>query len=519
MEQDGRFYGCGGTTTTSLVCIGGTGWNFQRPEVQASTLMCPKTLLSPSGTKETIVPKQKFLPKVYLHKMSSRIEANHRLDNICINERLSMVTTGTSGQEVSKTVRRKSLWSPIVMIPQRGQPTNSEENKKPMWEKDFKTMKKEILLFLGQILAKSKLYSIHDVKGCNNTPKRDFELPLPSSDVLKKARSVNLVNIQYQDFARLCSDRSLSLSFQSLIIESQPHEIYPLLQKVQRNFAYLVGDEYGSYVAQHAIRCCQAVASAAGIYCSSRLYKLSQDQFAARSLYALARTSESFRVNVFTWFALNAYELHGNLHSVVLVSVAIRSVESLLELATFGRLLDHPEIGSWAENKEFLRVMVTFVERCDRGNLDKATRVLKISKRLINLLHEKHGAMLIVRLAEREHKTTERAILKEMRSNLAALIKAKYFKYFFFKVVLGQCNWTLIREMQSSLLSLQRDIFEEALDSREAEYFYCSILASMCEPGSKLLLKTLVKSVWWPDSLRETLIGLQGCFSTARNIN
>ena len=477
--------------------------------------MSPNTRPSPFCTSGALPKTSQYQPKVYLHKMSARIEANHTLDNLCLRQKVSR-PQNIPGQPSVKTLRRSTQWATIAAGSGRRLSTTKEGPEVPPWERDFRTMKTQLLKHLKQVLAKTKAYSIHETDHDEKGGKNEPAFRLPSEEVMTRVRSIDLYSLSQAEFVGLCTDKQLSKGLQAAIVRGPPPELPPLLGQVKACLGQLISEELGSYVIQHAVARSTDVVDHASSFCSGRLSSLSRDRAAARVLLRLADESQAFRMSVITWFTSQADGLFCDPAAALLTASALRAAESLAEVSIFAPLLESPAAATWLSNKEFRKVVAAFVEKCDRADLDRAAKHLKVAKRLINYLDDKQGATIVLSLVEREHRATERAILREINSNLSALFKARYFKFFFFKVVRGQSNWTLVREMQSSLLSLPRDVLETALDSPEAEYFYCGLLATICEPGSKPLLKSLVRSISWPSTLRQTLIGLQSYSSFHR---
>lgn len=447
---------------------------------------------------------RKFLPKVYFHKMGKRIELNHKPTNLYINRSgkkpvlMADFVPSIAGHRLQITFERSEGKHRYQI--------SSSPTRESIYL-GFKTLKTSLLKDLRSRLVKSSRFSIHDIEEI--TERKAAQLKIPSEELMQQIYKTDFDSLSGEQFLKLCTeDKELSAALQSYIAYSSLEDIGPALEAVKRHLTLIMVDKYGNFVVQHAIRRSSEIAELVCKKCSNSLFSLSQNKFTARVIYTLAEVSQEFRGLIFTWYTDQIEPMVNDMPSTTTLVSALSHSEVSSEFGSLRKILIQPDSSKLLQYKNFRRLVAGFFEKCDKMDLDLVFRSLRIKKKLIYLLDDSSGALIFITLTQREHRPTERLLVSEIYNNIYMLLRTKYFKLLFFKVVESQCNWTLVRQMHSALMSIDRYFLSSVLDCKAAEYFYCALLAITIEPCQHELLRSLASSLNHPDQLRLLLLTL-----------
>jgi len=437
-----------------------------------------------------------YQPKVYLHKMGKRIEANHTSQNLIFN---------WPGSRKNRSYREKTQ-----------APEGSSRDSPYGLTGDFSDLKNAMLTRLKQLLQHSKFYSLHDVLKQKESAKKEKPVGNKQEDIesaaayavllAKKSGDANADDIKL-------GQKPASKVLQAAIAEYSESEVNELLELINTNFIHMITEPSGNYVVQQAMRRSHTLAKSVAEYCLENLHELVKNEFASRVMQALVEISPEFRRSVFEWYAQDTNSLLDSLPSVFLLAAALSKSEGHAE---FKILRDHilsSQNKRLMANKFFRRLLVIFVDKCDRADLEVVYRTYKMAHHLPNLLNDKFGTLVLLAMLLREHRPLERLVVSQIKTNLPDLFQTKFFKLFVFRLIKSQGNWSLVKNINEALTSAPKESLSLALSSPEATYFYCALLVCTAEPPQRLLLVSLQALLERPTALRRALVQPQGLLS------
>lgn len=487
-----------GEGKSSVIALNQRGY-FKNSDVLNSLLSTEQKLLSSLSIEQ--IERQRcqgqnlncFQPKVYLHKMGKRIEANHVQQNLLFN------WPGSPGKR-GKRANTQAATGCSQDSPQRS-------------ESDFSGLKQCMLDRLKQLLQHSKFYSLHDVMKQKEAVKKEKTAINKQKEI--EAAAVYAVLLakksgETETKEMQVSQKPASKVLQAAIAEYSESEVEELLKLIKSNFVYMITEPSGNYVVQQAMRRSTSLADSVAAYCLEHMQELVKNEFASRVMQTLVEISAQFRVAVFSWYSQDANFLLDSLPSVFLLAAALNKSEGHSE---FKVLRDHILSGQnkrLIANKFFRRLLVIFVEKCDRADLEVIYRTYKMAHHLPNLLNDKFGTLVLLAMLLREHRPLERLVVSQVKTRLPDLFQTKFFKLFVFRLIKSQGNWSLVKGINEALLTAPRDTLSATLATAEAVHFHCALLVCTAEPPQRLLLASLQALLGRPTALRQALMHPQG---------
>ena len=439
-----------------------------------------------------------FHPKVYLHKMGKRIDANHCHPNVTFNWCGMTRRRRLVEPELGETAQ---LASPLQL------PTSADCDQISL---EFRSLRSQLLEKLRQLLMHSKFYSLHDILKQKDPNKKDKSAANRRKE--REAASVYselLGQVQQKDNQEQADD--LSEPSESVgeanLDDFAEEERTQLLEVMKHNFPTLITEAAGSYVVQQAIKKSEHLAAQVAGYCSERLETLIKNENASRVMQTLVELSKQFREEVLRWYSIEAISGLDSLPSVFLIAAALNRSEGFGEFRSLRDTILSGQNRRLMANKFFRRFLVTFIEKCDRADLEVVYRTFKMAPNLTVLLSDKFGTLSLLAMLLREHRPLEKLFINQIRTNIIELFQTKFFKILVFRLIKSQGNWSLVRSINQALMGVPKELLAMLLKSSEAAYFYCSLFVSTAEPLQRKLLTTLDLLLSHPTGLRKFLLG------------
>lgn len=142
--------------------------------------------------------------------------------------------------------------------------------------------------------------------------------------------------------------------------------------------------------------------------------------------------------------------------SVLLVAAAINRSEGYGEFKSLRDNILSSRNRRLSVNRYFRRSLVTFIEKCDRADLEVIYRTFKMAQDLTVLLSNKFGTLALLAMLLREHRPLERLLVSQIRTNIVELFQTKFFKILIFRLIKSQGNWSLVRIINLALSNVPK---------------------------------------------------------------
>lgn len=436
-----------------------------------------------------------YHPKVYLHKMGKRIESNHSQENLLFN---------WSGS--SKRATKDRTQAPLGSLKDSPQESQSQ----------FSELKNCMLTRLKQLLQHSKFFSLHDVLKQKEVAKKENASGNKQEEIEGAAVYAVLLAKKSGDVELSGLNTALRLAskvLQAAIADYSEAEIQELLVLIKANLVHMVTEPSGNYVVQKAMKKSAPLVDLVAEYCLANMHDLVKNEFASRVMQSLVEISAHFRKAVFDWYSQDANSLLDSLPSVFLLAAALSKSEGHIEFKTLRDHILSSQNKRLIANKFFRRLLVIFVEKCDRADLEVVYRTYKMAHHLTNLLNDKFGTLVLLAMLLREHRPLERLVVGHIKTYLPELFQTKFFKLFVFRLIKSQGNWSVVKSINQALVTIPKESLLLALVSPETTHFYCALLVCTAEPPQRLLLVSLQALLERPSVLRHALVQPHGLLS------
>ena len=434
-----------------------------------------------------------YVPRPYLTEMGQLIEANHSADNIKFRKRRTPHIKSPH-EEQKPSLATKSKFSktdssiPCLSVAAFG----------------FSEKQESLIELLRSRLLKSRFYSINELHKPKN-PKKPLSDEALSSELKTKLHAL-LLNSDKEEFIRLCiDDRQVSRALQIFIESCEDQVFTAVLKPIEDSIPDLIYHPLGNYALQIAAKRSPRIMERIENYCLSRLLELLNDEFASRVMQTIAEISPVFRKKILDWAGLNLGLLMETLPAVFALTAAISSTQSPGEFACIRSEILSQSARNYIKNRYFKRILMSFLEKCDESDIDRACKIYSIDKQLLAYLNDKFGAFIVVAIIRRGHRRVIDLFLKYLNSNMLDLYGTKFFKFLFFRLIR---DTGLSPAMLTSLATMHRDHVKAATDTRAACLFFCYLVVATLAPEHSNALIQIERVSNSYDQLRDLLLHL-----------
>ena len=349
----------------------------------------------------------------------------------------------------------------------------------------FDDLKRSLLIEVRVLLKKSRFFSINELFKQIET-REAFEAELESMKELSK-QLPHISMITKEVFLSLSTgNKYQSKAVQTLLERGSVQQKQHILRLCGAAWEDLLDDKFGNYILQQAILDSPAFRAMLEPRMISRFSTLIVKEYSSRVMQTMVRVSDSFRHSALNWFASSdLLRMLADLPTVFLLTATMQAVQSPSELAPLKNVLISKTNQSILDNKNYKRVMMSYIEKCPEEELDLVFSYLKLASSFWQLLDEKFGSLVVCSLVSRAHEPTLQILLHFLQNDLCMLLKAKYFKIFIFRLAKEVSPFPIRCRMLRSLFSGNEDNLYNLTRKPETCYYLVFVLIHVL-PSSQL---------------------------------
>ena len=419
----------------------------------------------------------------YLTEVRERIESNHNTSNVEFTISPKVRDYLKKHQEKSfKNSRQTQEYS--SQVSEEHQP--SEEEKKRLFEESRLKLDQRIRVKL----LRSRYFSINDLYK-QAEQKEAFDKEFEEIDYYVQSLP-DLSTLSRESFVELCcTDKYQSKALQVSLCRGDSSQKKALLKLCESSIDDLIQNKYGNYILQEAIRQSSKMAAAIEFRSVFNLTNLMKDEYASRVMQVLNSVSQTFRLSVMRWFSVGLESTIDKLSAIFLLTSAIEAMESPEELNLVRGILFSKSSKRLSNCKYFKRIIMSFVDRCSPSDLDFVFTYFSFEKRLLSLLDDKFGALLINSMIKRNHPATIQVFLWMLKNYLPSLYETKFFKFLLFRLVKTESTGDVLQMMLDAVLEISDQLLVNATASTDSYYFFVHLVISLLAPDMHPLLLQL----------------------------
>lgn len=477
-----------------------SGWQWAT--VGNSAFIAPGTPANVKDRKNSDVTEfDSFRP--YLTKAQRGIELNHVESNLEFNigimDRQNQQSQGPKLKKKSKTTRCVETQA------------SREENTsctKELAHSDFELLREDVNQRLRTKLMRSRYFSLNELfKQAEQKDSFEKEFSNIESHVesLPDFKAINM-----DEFIAICStDKFKSKAIQTVISRGSSPQQQSILRLCETAFESLMLNKYGNYILQEAIRQSSKMASIVEVKCLTSLETLMKDEYASRVMQILAKISLNFRDQVLRWFNSGLEYSMDQLSAIFLFTSATEAIDCPQHLRLARETIFENNSKRLIGSKYFKRIVMSFVDRCDKSDLDQIFAYFNFKDKFLSLLDDKFSALLINSMIKRSHKPTMKIFIEKLRHYLPTLYETKFFKFFIFRLSRQDNPPELRGLMLDAIIGNSDSDLSYSTSSSESLYYFVHLLISLFTDDNLEVLKALSASLDDEGKLMKDLRGLK----------
>ena len=274
----------------------------------------------------------------------------------------------------------------------------------------------------------------------------------------------------------LSDESSIQKLINFTVTSLRPEELKPLIGFTSAGLKTALNSLSGNELVQEVCQRSPEFRTVVTEYCIKNLSPLIYSESAAKTIFMLAKFEPNFRKKVCNWLTENFSESIEKNSVLYFFISCFKHSKSSIDFNGLLNVMTSTLPGHITENKNFKKLLITYVDICSESELDKIFERLDVKNKMMDWLDDKFLALVLFSFINRRHLETKVLFNNLVARCLFDLVQCRFFKSLFFRLPKLTSDQAYIFEINNSLLSLPDDHYKEICSKEDLFYFFVALI-------------------------------------------